>query len=218
MLWAGADPLVPGEEAPGREPDLEDGGLCALGFAALYRHFELLGLKGMKPYLSKPEAASILDYFSGEDCLPYLESMLKQGLDPNDRGNGGCSAIQRALEAFCQYGQSYSRFSYIDTGRKNRDLDSERSREFMKIIHMLAEAGGKWRPTVEDIKSARQSLTKMIPEYAVEFIWIMGRYQAANREDLEELIRTPTIKKVVGKYRRKINEYLDLLEVHDTTT
>ena len=35
---------------------------------------------------------------------------------------------------------------------------------------------GRWRPTVGDIKSARQFLTKMIPEYAVEFIWIMGRY------------------------------------------
>ena len=85
----------------------------------------------------------------------------------------------------------------------------------MKMIHLLAEAGGKWRPDEYSIKSARKSLMKMIPEYTVEFIWIMTRYQSAHRADLEELIRTPTIKKLIGKYRRRIDGYLESLDAAD---
>ncbi|QDT10775.1 hypothetical protein [Planctomycetes bacterium K23_9] len=58
----------------------------------------------------------------------------------------------------------------------------------MKMIYILAKAGGKWHPDAEDIKSARRSLIKMIPECTVEFLTIMVRFQAASREDIEELI------------------------------
>ncbi|GAA5505399.1 hypothetical protein [Novipirellula caenicola] len=52
----------------------------------------------------------------------------------------------------------------------------------------------------------------MKAEYRVEFISLMARFQAAKRQDVEGLIRTPTIRKVIGKYRRRIDEQLDLLD------
>lgn len=209
MLWAGADPLCRGEDDPDRESDLEDGGLSALGFAALYNHYDLFELKGIKACLSNPATADILDYLLDSDATPVLASILKQGLDPNNNPRGGCTAIQRSLERFHQYG-STSRFSFdYRLAPKNKSkLDSDRSREFMKMIYLLAEAGGKWRPDPDEIKSARNSLTKMIPEYTVEFIGLMARFKAARKEDLEELLRTPTIKALVGKYRDRINELL----------
>ncbi len=210
--------MSPGEEDPDRELDLEDGGLSALGFAALYNQYELFDIKAIKPYLTQPGMAEILDYVIGPNSTSILASILKRGLDPNNNGRGGSSAIQRCLECFCQYG-GYSRHSFDyhhtsfgDSGAKNKELDSERSREFMKMIYLLADAGGKWRPDEDDIKSARKSLNKMKGEYTVEFISLMARFQAASREDLEELIRTPTIKKIIGKYRRRIDEQLGLIE------
>ena len=215
LLWAGADPLAPGEAEPDRDPDPEDGGLSALGFAALGGHYDLFGNKGMKAYLGRPEVASILSYFSGEESTPHLAEILRRGLNPNDQENGGCSAIQRSLERFCWYGHSRFRFDFLHREQPDRGLDSDRSREFMKQIHLLAQAGGLWKPSPDDIKSARKSLMKMLPEYTVEFIDLMTRYRAASRADLEELIRTPTIKKLVGKYRRRINERLESLEADE---
>ena len=87
----------------------------------------------------------------------------------------------------------------------------------MKMIYLLAEAGGKWRPAADEIKSARNSLTKMIPEYTVEFISLMARFKAAKKEDVEELLRTPTIKSLVGKYRNRIDAHLECLAVHEST-
>ncbi len=84
------------------------------------------------------------------------------------------------------------------------------------MIYLLAEAGGKWRPDPDEIKSARNSLTKMISEYTVEFIDLMGRFKAAKKGDLEELLRTPTIKALVGKYRNRIEEQLESLANDET--
>ncbi|WP_419194101.1 hypothetical protein [Novipirellula herctigrandis] len=58
----------------------------------------------------------------------------------------------------------------------------------------------------------------MKPEYTVEFISLMARFQAARRQDVEGLIRTPTIKKVIGKYCRRIDEQLELFVVDDDWT
>ncbi len=81
----------------------------------------------------------------------------------------------------------------------------------MKKIYLLADAGGKWRPDLDEIQSARNSLTNMIPEYTVEFISLMARFKAARKEDLAELLGTPTIKSLVGKYRNRIDEQLEFL-------
>jgi hypothetical protein len=219
MLWAGADPLCRGEDDPDREPDVEDSGLSALGFAALYSHYELFELKAVKACLISPAAAEILDYLIGPDATSVLASLLERGLNPNNNQRGGCTAIQLCLVRFHRYG-SDSRFTldyHFEQKSKSR-LDSTRSREFMKMIYLLAEAGGKWRPAPDEIKSARNSLTKMIPEYTVEFISLMAHFKAAKKDDVEELLRTPTIKSLVGKYRNRIEEQLEALVVDESTS
>lgn len=212
MLWAGADPLSPGEEDPDREPDIEYGGLSALGFAALYRHYKLFELKPVKACLSSPAAVEVLDYLLAPEATSVLLSILKRRHNLNNNERGGCSAIQACLVGFGHYG-SYSRFRFdyrFETKNESK-LDSDRSREYMKTIFLLAEAGGKWRPDEYEIKSARKSLTKMIPEYTVEFVGLMTRFKAARKSDLEELLRTPSIKSLVKKYRGRVEEQLQLL-------
>jgi len=56
------------------------------------------------------------------------------------------------------------------------------------------------------IGDARRSLLKMKPDYAVEFIWIMSKYNASTRENIEELIRTPSIRSVVHQHMARIYE------------
>jgi ankyrin repeat protein len=47
LLWAGANPFKPGTENPDEELDGDYDGLSALGFAALYGHFDVFELKAI---------------------------------------------------------------------------------------------------------------------------------------------------------------------------
>lgn len=83
------------------------------------------------------------------------------------------------------------------------------SRENIKMIHMLAKHGAKWLPNDRSkISDARRSLLRMKPDYTVEFIWIMSKYKACRREDIEELVRTPSIRSLISQYRSRIDELL----------
>ena len=54
-------------------------------------------------------------------------------------------------------------------------------------------------------------------EYTVEFVSLMARFKAAKKEDLEDLLRPPKIRSLVGKHRNRIDEQLDSLIVDDNT-
>jgi len=110
----------------------------------------------------------------------------------------------------------YFDINHWDTWRTDRtakrNMDNEDSRERIKMIHILAKHGAKWFPKDRsEIVDARRSLLKMKPDYTVEFIWIMTKYNACKREDIEELIRTPSIRSLISQYKSRINELLKKL-------
>ncbi len=47
---------------------------------------------------------------------------------------------------------------------------------------------------------------KLTPDYTVEFVWIMAKYQACSQYVIEQLLRTPSIKKHVGQFRERLVE------------
>jgi hypothetical protein len=98
----------------------------------------------------------------------------------------------------------------LDYRNPKRNLDTSRSREKLKMIHLVARHGAKWIPAGKDeISHARRSLMKMSPDYSVEFIWIMSKYKACARDHIEELIRTPSIRALVSGHLPRIVELLD---------
>jgi hypothetical protein len=44
--------------------------------------------------------------------------------------------------------------------------------------------------------------------HTVEFVWIMSKYGGCRRENIEQLIRTPAIRRHIGKYQLRIDESL----------
>jgi hypothetical protein len=97
---------------------------------------------------------------------------------------------------------------FINRDQK-RNLDSPRSREKIKMIHMLAKSGAKWMPQDRYTNNdARRSLLKMMPDYTVEFIRIMTKYNASTRENLEQLMRTPAIRTLVSAHLNRINKLI----------
>lgn len=74
---------------------------------------------------------------------------------------------------------------------------------------MLAKSGAKWMPQDRYTNNdARRSLLKMMPDYTVEFIRIMTKYNASTRENLEQLMRTPAIRTLVSAHLNRINKLI----------
>jgi hypothetical protein len=50
---------------------------------------------------------------------------------------------------------------------------------------------------------ARLSLLKMKSDYTVEFIWIMSSYKSCSHDDIERILHTPTIKRLISKHQNR---------------
>jgi hypothetical protein len=70
------------------------------------------------------------------------------------------------------------------------------------MLHVLVARGAKWLPANKAaIGTARKSLLKMAPDYLLEFVWLMQHYGAARRQDVDELLRTPAIARLLSSNR-----------------
>ena len=209
MLWAGADPYAPGEDHPDAKTYPGERGVTAVGYALLYEHYEIVGLKQIKIPPGGPVLDDLFHYGCKGKGLDLLAKLLKNGANPNTDENGGCPAIQRLLERF----ETASGFDYflhrIDRDDSNKLFDNDSSREYLKAIHLLAIHGAKWRPTdSKEIGRVRRSLLKMVADYTVEFVWIMAKYAAADIAQIDSLLGTPTMRAHVARRSARVRDIL----------
>ena len=205
LLWAGADPYAKGPDSPDEDPD-PDENMCALEWAALYKHFDVFKLKKIKISPDHPIAGDLLQNACRANKSDFLVELIDQGFNPADQKDHGSSLIQTCIR---RLDWSFD-YDWFTRERKTKDIDSSRSRESLKMIHILAKHGAKWMPSDRyQINDARRSLLKMSVDYTVEFVWIMSKYNACSRENIEQLIRTPAIRRLIAKHQSRINELLE---------
>jgi hypothetical protein len=204
MLWAGADPNVPGPADYDEEPDPEED-VCALEQAAISGHFEVFKLKNVRVDPTAPFAPTILRCACSAKTNELLERLLKLGFKINDQENGGSSLFTHILE---QMSWPFTHY-YC---RSERNNDTEESRQKMKMIHIIAKCGGKWIPQERwEVGNCRRSLLRMTPDYTAEFTWIMSKYQACTQEPVKRLLRTSTIRAHVRELTKRIEELVETL-------
>lgn len=211
MLWAGADPYAKGPDSCHEEPDPEED-MNALELAACLEHFDIFNLKQIRLDPTKAECKGVLLEACRSKNSNFLEKLLKKGFNPGEYENSGTPFIHALLTRL----DWYFDINHWDIWRTDRtakrNMDNEDSRERIKMIHILVKHGAKWLPKDRsEIGDARRSLLKMKPDYTVEFIWIMSKYKACKREDIEELIRTPSIRSLISQHQSRINELLKTL-------
>jgi len=211
LLWAGADPFAKGPDSPGEDPDPEED-LCALEYAALYKHFDIFKLKNIRISPDHPIAGDLLENACRADKADFLVELLDQGVNPAEQKDRGSSLIQTCIRCL-DWSFDYDWFT---RERKTKDIDTSRSRETLKMIHILAKHGAKWMPTERyQINDARRSLLKMSVDYTVEFVWIMAKYACCSRDTVEQLLRMPTIRRHVAKHQPRIQELLKDFGEHE---
>jgi ankyrin repeat protein len=204
LLWAGADPYALGLSSHDEEPDPEDEGLSALGYAALYGHFDVFKLRQVKLDPAHPRINDILRYADHDEGIELIKVLLEKGLNPNDAENGGCSMIQRLLHCI---DEDFSFYRWHERNSREK-IDSERARDKIEAIHLLAMHGAKWVPKDKNVKDARKSLLKLKPDFTIEFVWIMSKYAACAQECIQDLIATPTMKAHLSQNRARLQQIL----------
>ena len=209
MLWAGADPYSKGLESPDEEHD-PDGSISALEYAALRGNLDIFKLKQIKLDPKHPIAYDLLQYACWPGKADVLKLLVEKGFNPQDHPDSGTSLIQTCLRDMDWSVDFFHR-------DQKKDLDSSRSREKIKMIHILVKSGVKWLPKDRyAINDARRSFLKMTPDYTVEFIWIMTKYNASTRENLEQLVRTPTIRALVAAHLPRIHKLVASIDTAES--
>ena len=202
ILWAGADPLAKGADNPDDDPD-PDEDLCALEYAALYGHFDIFKLKQIRLDPNHSISEELMRWACRADTADFLKELIKNGFKPDGYENSGSSLIQACIS---NMGWTFDFYS----SRQRKDIDNSESREKIKMIYLLAEKGAKWMPGDRyEVNDARRSLLKMKPDYTVEFIWIMSKFSASTRENIEQLIRTPTMRALLSAHQTRVNELVE---------
>ncbi len=208
LLWLGADPFKPGSEQYDDRRRHPGEGISAIAFAALYEHFDVFELKQLKINVCHPSIRQIIHYLNeGGEAFELLKRWLEQGLPPNDQANGGSSVLQSWLRAMSWALATQARHRTVDR------LDTERARATIKSIHLLTRHGARWAPLDKDeIADARRSLSKLIPDYTVELIWIFSKYNACSRDSAQSLVNTPSMKAHLRQHTQRIRDLIASLD------
>jgi ankyrin repeat protein len=208
MLWAGADPYAKGPASPGEDPDPDEDN-NALELAAFFGHSDIFKLKILRLDPKRPGADSLLRSACHAEEADILKILLEKGFDPKEREDIGSSLIEATLSGM-SWDSDFDPFSYTKRQRKN--LDKSHCREKIKMLHMLVRHGAKWEPEKSHgVDFARGCLLKMIPDYTMEFIWIMTGYKACSPKNIEELLRTPSIRSLISNHLPRIAEMMESL-------
>lgn len=204
MLWVGADPYTPGRR--NLEEPVEDNypDYSAVRFAADYGQleaFKLLTKKNFNP--DAPENFEMMKYASTDKDVELLELLVAKGVDFTKHSKEMSEVMHSLITSLDWHRGTWS------SPHKRRSIDTDRARNSLKIIHMLARRGVCWTPNQDGIDRARKTLLKMASDYAVEFVWIMAKYKACKKTHLVELLRTDSISGHVAMHGGRITELLE---------
>lgn len=214
LLWAGADPWTrgpyqvddEGAEQNGIEEE-EEAYANAVELAMYGGNMEILTHKKMMcpPDESRPDTLKLLERAcSTSPNSTAVSWLLERGHSPKLLADRGTRAISSLLNSMSWDFSSNRTHGFLAATEKP-GIDSERSRERLKMIHLLVAHGGMWLPSAPyTIADARKCLLKMSQDYVLEFIWLMHEYRAARRRDVQDLIRTPSMARLLQNERSRV--------------
>jgi ankyrin repeat protein len=196
LLWLGADPRAKGLAVDDvNDPDIAndpDAQRSALQEACICGHVEIV--KRLKPDPASDDLSGLLrdaSTFAKRDVIAYLLSL---GASPNDKPNGGSSALDGCLRAL-QWEDSYHFHS-------NKVIPASNLTKSRAVIRLLLERGALWRPDARTITDVRKALYHIDPEVITEITDHLRNHHACDDGVLHELLRTPKMQELLRAARR----------------
>jgi hypothetical protein len=228
LLWAGADPCARGiyhledledeqadEEGPGEDEKLPN----AVELAVMAGKLEILRLPRMVAAVRPPRqaAGALLEHIGYRSEPELLSFLFAQGHLPSALPDRGTQTLSQLVHYM-----TFDRSAYLRPYEPRPALiDSYEAKARMKAVHMLLAEGAMWLPKDgREIGAVRRSLLKMAPGYLLEFAWLLRAYRAARRRDVLDLVRTPSVNRLLGEKRVTAEQILSGIpeEVAPATT
>jgi hypothetical protein len=108
------------------------------------------------------------------------------GASPNDKANGGSSALETAL-----WHMSLSRFDPFDPKRLRSKYQLSQT---LDCVRVLLEHGAIWNPDdAYHVNSLRKTLLECEPDVTIELLQMFRKHNACPAERVHRLLGTPRI-------------------------
>jgi hypothetical protein len=185
LMWAGANPRRLGPDLDDRYTDDPDCHTTALREACSKGSLD--ALKKLKPDPRLDNLSDLLEAAALSDSKELIDHLLHLGAQPNDKPDGGSSALDRCLW-------------HLPWEDRNTFTSKQLASKYalqggLARIERLLAAGAQWRPSDPDgTKSVRQMLCKCEPAVTVTLMKLFAKYKAAPEGLLEELLDTPRMR------------------------
>jgi len=185
LMWAGGDPRSRGPclyQEYTEEPDCYT---SALEEACRSENPDVL--KRLKPDPTRDNFAELLKNAAFWPRKPVLEYLLEIGANPNDKPNGGSSALDTALRDL-----SFARFDLHRSKQLKSRYDVSRA---LDCIRELLAHGAIWHPDENyDLNSLRRSLLECEPDVTIELLQLFRKHSGCPAERVHNLLGTPRMK------------------------
>lgn len=185
LMWAGGDPRSCGPCL--YEEYTEDPECYTSGLEEASRSENPDVLKRLKPDPSRDDFSELLKRAAFWPRKATLEYLLEIGANPNDKPNGGSSALDTALRDL-----SFARFDLHRTKQLKSRYDVSRA---LDCVRELLAHGAIWNPGEKyDLNSLRRSLLECEPAVTIELLQAFRKHNACPAERVHTLLGTPRIK------------------------
>jgi hypothetical protein len=185
LMWAGGDPRSRGqclEKEYTEDPECYTSGLEE---ACGSENLEVL--KKLKPDPSRDNLSELLHRAAISNCKVILQHLLEIGANPNDKPNGGSSALETIL-----WHLSFARISPYGGQRVISKYDV---RKELDCMGELLAHGAIWNPDDSyNVNSLRRTLLECEPAVTIELLQLFRKYNACPAEQVHRLLGTPRMK------------------------
>jgi hypothetical protein len=186
MLWIGADPRAGGPEIDSRygdDPECHSSAMeeaCFQGSIEVLRRFKPSGELDDLSLLLK-EAA----HFGHADVVRYLLSL---GAEPNNKSNGGSTALDCCLW--------HLEFEDTDHIRFKKPITRYGARRTWETLQVLLGAGARWRPDDRSsVNQLRRTLLGCEPTLVIDILNLLKSSGAAGQDAIRDVVSTPSMQK-----------------------
>jgi hypothetical protein len=182
LIWAGGNPRSRG---PSLGKDYTDDPECYTSGLEEACHSENADvLRKLKPDPNHDDLPRLLHCAAISNRKAILEYLLDLGARPNDRANGGSSALETAL-----WHMSFARLDPF--GSKQLRSKYQLSEE-LGCVRVLLEHGAIWNPEdTYQVNLLRKTLLECEPDVTIDLLQMFRNYNACPAERVHRLLGTP---------------------------
>lgn len=185
LMWAGGDPRSHGPSL--WEKYTEDPECYTTGLEEACRSENLDVLKRLKPDPSQDNFTELLNYAAIWGREEMLEYLLEGGANPNDKTNGGSSALDIILRGVSivrsdAYGWKKHKSKYEVSG-------------YLNCARVLLAHGAMWNPEEGyEMNYVRRKLLDCEPDVTIELLRLFHKYNACPAVLVHRLLGTPRMR------------------------